>query len=84
MKIKTELYNSRIKISEPSVADTYYIEQADNNRFHITSENGYSSYETAGYKELEQAIKHAKKMIKNYFLDRGEEPPAGFLKRIMR
>jgi len=40
MKVQTTLQSTRIKISEPMVADVYYIEQADDNgRFYITSES---------------------------------------------
>ncbi len=78
MKIQTTLQSTRIKISEPMISDVYFIEQDDNNRFYITSENGYNGYEGDGHKELEQAIKHVKSMIKNYFADRCEPNPKGW------
>jgi hypothetical protein len=79
MKIQTTLQSTRIKISEPMVADVYYIEQADDNkRFYVVSENGYNGYEANGHSTLEAALKQAKGLIKNYFADRGEENPKGF------
>lgn len=78
MKIQTTLQSTRIKISEPMISDVYFIEQDDNNRFYITSDNGYNGYESDGHKELEQAIKHVKSMIKNYFADRSEPNPKGW------
>lgn len=81
MKIQTTLQSTRIKISEPMIADTYYIEQADDNkRFYITSDNGYNGYEGDGHETLEKALKIVKGYIKNYFVDRGEENPKGFTK----
>jgi len=79
MKIQTTLQSTSIKITEPMIADIYYIEQADNNkRFYVTSDNGYNGYEGEGFSELEKAIKNVKGMIKNFFKDRGEENPKGF------
>ena len=79
MKIQTTLQSTRIKITEPFIRDTYYIEQCDESkRFYITSDNGYNGYEGDGHKQLEQAISRVKNMIKNYFSDRGEENPTGF------
>lgn len=79
MKISTTLQSTRIKITEPSISDIYFIEQDEtNNRFYVTSDNGYNGYEGEGHKELEQAIKNVKSMIKNYFYDRGEENPKGW------
>jgi hypothetical protein len=79
MKILTTLQNTRIKITEPSILDIYFIEQEESTgRFFITSENGYNGYEGEGHKQLEQAIKSVKSMIKNYFYDRGEENPKGW------
>jgi hypothetical protein len=57
-------------MTEPSIDDIYYIEQDDNGRFYITSENGYNGYEGDGHSSLVSAINHVNKMIKNYFLDR--------------
>ena len=71
MKILTTLQSTRIRITEPSIDDVYYIEQSDDNgRFYITSFRGYNGYEGAGYSSLVQAITHVNKMIKNYFVDR--------------
>jgi hypothetical protein len=79
MRIQTTLQSTRIKISEPMVADVYYIEQEDDNkRYYIVSENGYNGYEGNGHATLEEALKNVKSMIKNYFVDRGEENPKGF------
>ena len=71
MKILTTLQSTRIRITEPSIDDIYYIEQSDDNgRFYITSEKGYNGYEGDGHSSLVQAITHVNKMIKNCFLDR--------------
>ena len=78
MKIKVTLQNERIKISEPQITDVYYIEQGDDKRFYIVSDNGYNGYEGEGHATLEAAIKLCKNYIKNYFTDRGEENPKGF------
>jgi len=78
MKIQITLQNSSLKISEPMIDDTYFIEQDENNRFYIISDNGYNGYEGAGFKNLEQALKHVKYFIKNYFIDKGENNPKGF------
>lgn len=78
MNIKTTLQCTRIKISEAMVADVYYIEQGDNGRFYLISENGYNGYEGSGHTTLESALKQAKGYIKNYFADRGEKNPIGF------
>lgn len=66
MKITTTLQNSRIKITEPSISDTYFIEQDETNgRFYITSDNGYNGFEGEGYTSLVSAINNVNKMIKN-------------------
>lgn len=79
MTISTTLQSTMIKITEPSISDVYFIEQDEtNNRFYVTSDNGYNGWEGDGHKELEQAIKNVKSMIKNYFYDRGEENPNGW------
>lgn len=79
MKIVTTLMYSRISITEPQIEDTYYIEQDSNNkRFYITSDNGYNGYEGDGHIDIESAIKHVKKMVRNYFTDRSEPNPKGW------
>lgn len=78
MKIQEKLHGSLITITEPMIADKYFIEQAEDGLFHITSSNGYSSYEGRGYNSLSKAIAEVRKMIKNYFLDRGEANPKGW------
>lgn len=79
MKIQTTLQSTRIKITEPSISDIYFIEQDEtNNRFYITSDNGYNGYEGEGDLSLVSAINKVNKMIKNYFYDRGEENPKGW------
>ena len=78
MKISIKLQTEKIRISEPSISDVYFIEQDDNDRFYITSDNGYNGYEGDGYSDLEKAVKQVKLYIKNYFNDRGEENPKGW------
>ncbi len=78
MKLTILIQSTRIKISEALIDDVYYIEQDANNRFYITSSNGYNGYEGKGHKDLVQAINQVKKMIKNYFSDRCEVAPKGF------
>ena len=79
MNIQIKLQSTRIKISEPLIDDTYYIEQADcNNRFYITSEKGYDGHDGKGLSSLEGAIKHVKKMIKDHFINRCEDNPEGW------
>lgn len=79
MKIQITLQSCSVKISEPMIADIYYIEQADDNKkFYITSDNGYNGYEGEGHEDFEKALKQVKSFIKNYFADRGEETPKGF------
>ena len=78
MKIQITIQNSSIRISDPMIADIYYIEQSDNNRFYITSNNGYNGYEGEGHENFEKALKLVKGYIKNYFADRCEKNPKGF------
>lgn len=83
MKVQIEILAYKIKVSEPMINDVYFIEQVgveDNDLdFYIWSQNGYNGYEAGvGYKSLEAAIKHAKSIIKNYFLHRCEEAPKGW------
>lgn len=78
MKIQTTLQGTRVMITEASVADFYFIEQADDNKFYITSNNGYNGHEGDGFAELEKAIKQVKNFIKNYYNDRGQENPKGW------
>lgn len=77
MKIQVTLQSTRIKITEPQIADTYYIVQADDNkRFYISSDNGYNGYD--GFDDFEKAFKKVKHFIKNYFVARCEENPKGW------
>lgn len=78
MKLSITLQNEKIKISEPQINDVYFIEQDDNQRFYITSVNGYNGYEGAGHKSLEQSLSHVKKLVKDHFLNRCEENPKGW------
>jgi len=79
MKISTTLQSTRIKITEPSISDIYFIEQDEtNNRFYVTSDNGYNGFEGEGFSSLVSAIHNVNKMIKNYFNDRCEENPKGW------
>jgi len=78
MKTVIKFQYSKIEITEPKISDVYFIEQADDNKFYITSTNGYNGYEAEGYIDLEKAIKHVKEMIKMYFIDRCEENPKGW------
>jgi len=79
MKIQVTLSHNQIRITEPNVDDVYYIDQdKDNGRFFITSYKGYSGYQGKGFKNLEQALKYVKTLIKNYFIDRCEPNPEGF------
>ena len=70
MKIQTTLQGNRIQMAEPTINDVYFIEQGENGRFYVTSENGYNGYEGEGHATLEAAIKSVKTSIKNYFTDR--------------
>ena len=79
MKIQVKIGYDKITISEPMIGDTYFIEQSnENDRFYITSNNGYNGYEGEGHATLERAIKLCRGYIKDYFKDRGEENPKGF------
>lgn len=78
MKIQIEIKCFKIKISEPQINDVYFIEQAENKKFYITSEKGYNGYEGEGHKTLEAAIKNVNRLIKNHFYDRCEDNPKGW------
>jgi hypothetical protein len=78
MKILQTLESTRIKVTEPSISEIYYIEQDDNNRFYVTSSRGYNGYEGEGHSTIEAALKAIKTSIKNYFLDRCLETPENF------
>tara|TARA_R110000868_G_scaffold263358_1_gene521981 strand:+ start:174 stop:413 length:240 start_codon:yes stop_codon:yes gene_type:complete len=79
MKISTKIGYEKITISEPMISDVYQIEKNDETgKFFICSENGYNSCGIVEYSDLEKAIQHVKKTIKNYFIDRGEDNPKGF------
>jgi hypothetical protein len=78
MKILQTLESTRIKVTEPSISEIYYIEQDDNNRFYVTSSRGYNGYEGEGHSTIEAALKAIKTSIKNYFLDRCLEAPENF------
>lgn len=66
--------NGTIKI-EGINNETWVIEQDDNNRFYITSSNGYNQYEGNGHSSLVSAITHVNKMIASYYEDRCLEKP---------
>ena len=78
MKISTKLEYYRITISEPMIRDTYHIEQGDDGRYYITSDNGYNGYEANGHKSIESAMKQVKAFIKMYFNERCEDNPIGW------
>lgn len=79
MKTQVNIGYGKIIITEPMIGDSYFIEQSDeNDRFYITSNNGYNGYEGEGHATLERAMKLVRGYIKNYFKDRGEENPKGF------
>lgn len=78
MKLSVKIENCRIRITEPAINDVYYIEQADNDRFYIVSNNGYCGYEGEGYDDITKAIAHVKRMIKDYWVDRCEQAPKGW------
>ena len=67
MKIQTTFQNSRVKITEPKISDIYFIEQDDDGRFYVTSDNGYSGYEGSGFSDLEKSsvIKRTKTNMGN-------------------
>jgi len=77
MKLNVNIHNSTVYIDEPSIEDSYRINK-DGDTFHIESDNGYSTYEGGGFDSFEKAFKHVKKMITNYFVDRGEDEPKGW------
>jgi hypothetical protein len=79
MKIQTKIGYSKITITEPMIADTYQIEQnEENGLFYIYSDNGYNTFGIVEFADLSKAIQYVKQIIKNYFLDRGLENPKGF------
>ncbi len=79
MKINTIIGNERLIISEPQISDVYIIEQDEVSKlFYIWSENGYNTQGILEFKDLDKAIAKVKSVIKNYFLDRGEENPKGW------
>lgn len=79
MKISTKIGYEKVTITEPMISDTYHIEENEETKmFFIWSENGYNSCGIVEYKELDKAITHVKRIVKNYFIDRGEDNPIGF------
>ena len=79
MKIQTEIGFGKLTITEPMIEDVYQIEKNEvTEKFYISSKNGYDTFGIVEYADLDKAIQHVRKIIKNYFIDRGEEPPKGF------
>ena len=79
MKIQTKIGYGKVTITEPMISDTYQIEaNEETNKFFIWSENGYNTCGIVEYTDLDKAISNVKKLIKTYFIDRGEENPKGF------
>lgn len=79
MKIQTKIGYNKVTISEPMIQDSYIIEtNEESGKFYIWSENGYDTFGIVEYLDLDKAILHVKKVIKNYFLDRGQDNPKGF------
>jgi homoserine trans-succinylase len=79
MKLQTKINYDRVTITEPMIQDVYVIElNEETNKFYIFSHNGYNSCGIVEFAELDKAIQQVKKIIKNYFIDRGEENPKGF------
>lgn len=76
--VKTTIEYQYVKVSHDMVPDWYKIEQSENGKFYITSNNGYNGYEGNGFPKIEVAIKCARKMILNYFIDRCENNPENF------
>jgi|688.fasta_scaffold2597495_1 hypothetical protein len=79
MKIQTTIGFGKVTITEPMIEDVYQIEKnEESNQFYIWSENGYNTSGIVEYADLDKAIQQVRKIIKNYFIDRGEETPKGF------
>lgn len=79
MKIQTKIGYNKITISEPMIQDVYIIEvNEESGKFYAWSENGYSTWGFMEFSDLDKAILHVKKVIKNYFIDRGQDNPKGF------
>ena len=79
MKLQTRISYDRIVITEPKIQDVYVIvKNQETNKFYIFSHNGYNTCAIVEFIELDKAIQQVKKLIKNYFLDRGEENPKDF------
>lgn len=74
---KTTIQYGYIKISNPHIPDWYRIEEGTDGRFYILSDNGYNGYEGKGHSSLEESIRYAKTMVRNYFHDRCEPNPEG-------
>ncbi len=81
MKIQTTIGYGKVTMSEPNIKDIYVIEQnEESGLFYIYSENGYNTYGIVEFSDLSKAVQLVKKIIKNYFIDRGEDNPKGFTK----
>jgi hypothetical protein len=81
MKIQTTIGYGKVTMSEPNIKDIYVIEQnEESGLFYIYSENGYNTYGIVEISDLSKAVQLVKKIIKNYFIDRGEDNPKGFTK----
>jgi cystathionine beta-lyase family protein involved in aluminum resistance len=79
MKIKTKIGYEKITITEPMICDVYTIElNEETEKFFIYSNKGYNTCGIVEYGDLDKAIQHVKKLIKNYFIDRCEDNPSIF------
>ena len=65
MKIKVTIEAFRLKVTSEVNSEIYFIEQSENEKFYITSDNGYDGYQGDGWQTIEQALKHTKSLIKN-------------------
>jgi len=76
MKIIQKITYNGISCTEERIEDTYFVQQsAETGKFFIISENGYNGYGISEFNDIESALKEVKKIIKNYFIDRGENNP---------
>jgi len=75
VNIKYGICGNKVSVTEQMISDVYFIEQNEDGRFYITSENGYNGFDGNGFADLEFALKQVKKSIKDFFRDRCEDDP---------
>jgi hypothetical protein len=80
MKLNIEIGYGFITVKEPNIEDTYYIKGSSELGFYIQSDNGYDCQGIISHKSIDAAIKHVKKLIADYFIDRCEVEPKGWRK----